>query len=63
MSVTIDNLIENAKDILSFIEDFDEDMNLKDLKVWLPSFKDFLDGYDENISIKQLKEYLNKILS
>ena len=63
MVFVIKNLIENAKDILLFIEDFDEDKNIKDLKVWLPAFSDFLDGFDENISVKQFKGYLNKILS
>ena len=45
-------LIENANDLILVLDDFDEDMSIKDLKVWLPSFIYFLDGFDENISIK-----------
>lgn len=63
MSFVIDSLIENAKDVLLFIDDFNENMSVKDLKVWLPAFADFLDGFDDNISIKQFKVYLDKILS
>jgi len=62
MSRTIDALIENANDLILVIDNYDENMSLKNLKIWLPTFKNFLDGFDENVSIKEFKIYLNKIL-
>ena len=63
MSYVIDTLLENANDLILVINNFDEDMSVKDLKVWLNEYVDFLDGFDENISVNQLKIYLMEILS
>jgi len=63
MSYVIDTLLKNANDLILVIDNFDKDMSVKDLKIWLSKYSDFLDGFDEDISVKQLKIYLMKILS
>ena len=49
--------------IKTVIDDFNEELRIKDLKVWLPAYIDFIDGFDENASVKQFKGYLKRILS
>lgn len=42
MSCVIRTLIENANDLILVLDDFNENMSVKDLKVWLPAFADIL---------------------
>ena len=63
MSHSIKTVIENSKDLIVVIDDFNEELSVKDLKVWLPFYIDFLDGFDENASVKQFKGNLKRILS
>ena len=63
MSHSIKTVIENSKDLIVVIDDFNEELSVKDLRVWLPVYIDFLDGFDENASVKQFKGNLKRILS
>lgn len=63
MSHSIKTVIENSKDLIVVIDNFNEELSIKDLKVWLLAYIDFIDGFDENASVKQFKEYLKRILS
>lgn len=63
MSYAIKTIIENANDLILVIDNYNENVSIKDLKTWLPAYTEFLDGFDENISVKEFKGYLDKILS
>lgn len=63
MSYVIKTMIENANDLILVIDNYDENMSIKDLRSWLPAYTDFLDEFDESVAVKEFKGYLEEILS